>query len=624
MSGCLRLATSSGMKYPLLVTAASLVLALGASAQTLRSFSGQYTFGDSLSDSGNLYALTGRQLPPAPYFNGRFSNGPVFTELLGNPIRAAAPLSTRGTNLNFAVGGSNVGLPNGLPTVDDQISIYRVQGFAPQPQDLFTIQGGANDLLSYIPLAAANPVSFEQVSFTTGRILGLDTELLALLGAKTIVVGGMPNLGATPRYARGSAALAQQATRVSNAFNGGLLTEVKRIAARYTDVSIVYFDMYAIMDRVVADYQALGFSNVSSFYLAPTAQGGGAGDPNNYVFFDDIHPTARTHALLAAIVIEQLNPEMPLGFAGNLGSAALALQTLTAAAVEDRTAQLAFSPRAAQRTDVYARFDYGDGSRARDGWRSSFDYQGYVFSAGGDARLSETTFVGGAFGTGRMEVDVRRGGGDFTMEDTGGRIYGVWRGGPVSFIADGGYGFLRAKDIRRATSFGGLQARGKTTGNRWGAGVKIAWQLPWQQVNVRPWFGLRTERVTLDGYTERDVPALSMVFDEQDARSSTGQLGVDSSWSRRFNGKILRLDGRAVWHGELGNKERALVGKLADNFTHPTTLLLDDGDGDGVEIGGAATLFFNAQWSASLGYGVDIRSAEKPAQRGTLALQTGF
>ncbi len=612
------------MKYPLLVTAASLVIAFSAAAQTLRTFTSQYTFGDSLSDSGNLYALTGRQLPPAPYFNGRFSNGPVFTELLGNPIRAAAPLSTRGTNLNFAVGGANVGLSNGLPTVDEQIAIYLLQGFAPQPNDLFTIQGGANDLLSFIPAGAANPTLFQQASFSAGRILGLDTEFLAILGAKTIVVGGMPNLGATPRYARATTTLAQQATIASNAFNGGLLTEVKRIAARYTDVNIVYFDMYAVMERVLVDYQALGFSNVSSFYLAPAALGGGAGDPNSYVFWDDIHPTARTHALLASIVIEQLNPEMPLGFAGNLGSAALALQTLTTAAVEDRTSQLAFSPRAEERTDVYARFDYGDGSRARDGWRSSFDYQGYVFSAGGDARLSETTFVGGTFSTGRMEVDVRRGGGDFTMEDTGGRIYGVWRGGPVSFIADGGYGFLRAKDIRRATSFGGLRTRGKTTGDRWGAGVKIAWQLPWQQVNVRPWFGLRTERVTLDGYTERDVPALSMVFDEQEARSSTGQLGIDASWSRRFNGKILRLDGRAVWHGELGSRERALVGQLADNFTRPTTLLLADGDGDGVELGGAATLFLNAQWSASLGYGIDIRSSEKPAQRGTLAVQTGF
>ena len=40
-------------------------------------------FGDSLSDNGNLYELMRHQLPPSPpYFEGRFSNGPVWIEHL--------------------------------------------------------------------------------------------------------------------------------------------------------------------------------------------------------------------------------------------------------------------------------------------------------------------------------------------------------------------------------------------------------------------------------------------------------------------------------------------------------------------------------------------------------------
>ena len=35
-------------------------------------------FGDSLSDTGNLFAATSGDLPPPPYFNGRFSNGPIW------------------------------------------------------------------------------------------------------------------------------------------------------------------------------------------------------------------------------------------------------------------------------------------------------------------------------------------------------------------------------------------------------------------------------------------------------------------------------------------------------------------------------------------------------------------
>ncbi|MFM7750944.1 MAG: hypothetical protein ACKPB0_11095, partial [Opitutaceae bacterium] len=59
----------------------ALALALGsiAAAQN-RTFTNVYVFGDSLSDTGNLFAATsalGAANPPAPYFQGRFSNGPV-------------------------------------------------------------------------------------------------------------------------------------------------------------------------------------------------------------------------------------------------------------------------------------------------------------------------------------------------------------------------------------------------------------------------------------------------------------------------------------------------------------------------------------------------------------------
>src|SRR5690348_8301717 len=116
----------------------AMVFGGSVSAQN-RVFTSQYSFGDSLSDNGNLYALTGRTLPAAPYSSGRFSNGPVFTELLGNQILPAASLSSVGGNRNFAYGGATAA-PGGLvPSLAQQIAQYRLQGLPATRTDLFTV-----------------------------------------------------------------------------------------------------------------------------------------------------------------------------------------------------------------------------------------------------------------------------------------------------------------------------------------------------------------------------------------------------------------------------------------------------------------------------------------------------
>ncbi|KAJ2358981.1 hypothetical protein H4S01_006197, partial [Coemansia sp. RSA 2610] len=41
-----------------------------------------YVFGDSLSDTGRLQAMTHGLIPPPAYWKGRFSSGPVWNEYL--------------------------------------------------------------------------------------------------------------------------------------------------------------------------------------------------------------------------------------------------------------------------------------------------------------------------------------------------------------------------------------------------------------------------------------------------------------------------------------------------------------------------------------------------------------
>jgi cholinesterase len=54
------------------------VLALSSPSQAA-TFSQLFVFGDSLSDPGNFFNLSGGTNPLAPYAQGRLSNGPVWS-----------------------------------------------------------------------------------------------------------------------------------------------------------------------------------------------------------------------------------------------------------------------------------------------------------------------------------------------------------------------------------------------------------------------------------------------------------------------------------------------------------------------------------------------------------------
>ena len=73
-------------------------------------FTNMVVFGDSLSDTGNILISTGGAIPTAPYFNGRFSNGPVWIDTLtaGLGLPAGAVASFAGGN-NYAFGGARTG-----------------------------------------------------------------------------------------------------------------------------------------------------------------------------------------------------------------------------------------------------------------------------------------------------------------------------------------------------------------------------------------------------------------------------------------------------------------------------------------------------------------------------------
>ncbi len=124
--------------------------ALPLHAQT---FTDLVVFGDSLTDTGNIFDLTGGLAPAAPYFEGRFSNGPVWIEDVAAELNLPAPVASRQGGKNYAYGAAQTGdgystivtaIP--IPNVGTQIADFLATGETLDDRDLVVLWAGHNDL----------------------------------------------------------------------------------------------------------------------------------------------------------------------------------------------------------------------------------------------------------------------------------------------------------------------------------------------------------------------------------------------------------------------------------------------------------------------------------------------
>jgi phospholipase/lecithinase/hemolysin len=243
------------------------------------SFSSVVVFGDSLSDNGNLFAASLGTIPASPpYFNGRFSNGPVAVEQLAALL--GAPLA------DFAFGGATTGVGNegdggsqtalglfGLPGMEAELAATNaaIKASPLTPTSLFVVWGGADDLL-----AGGSP------AVGAADIDAIVAQLQSD-GAQHILVPGIPDLGLTPELMGNPAA-----TLFAQQFNSDLQASLPAGAT--------YFDTFGLLDQIVNNPGGYGFTNVTSPCFNGTTV---CSNPNQYLFWDTFHPTTAADAILA-------------------------------------------------------------------------------------------------------------------------------------------------------------------------------------------------------------------------------------------------------------------------------------------------------------------------------------
>ncbi len=321
-----RLLTAAFLTAALVLGSVSSVSAQGSA----RPFKSLYAFGDSLTDTGNAHALSGGSEPPSPpYFDGRFSNGPVWVETLAELLHLNIDFDTTIVDdelaNNRAVGGAFTGTRNEdefrIPTFADTGILSQVASFAAAGgeigrRDLVIVWGGANDYLTDLPITA-NP---------DGVVANLvqAVDELAALGGEVFLVPNLPDLGSLPiRQVLPPGFPVVLNVRVQQ-HNGALATAMAELGAEL-GVEIVVLDVNTAF-RLLLEGDI--FENVTGSCLIQIGGGirvpsglcppdGDTFDATGVLFWDLVHPTTAGHEVIALFAHGALT-----GAAGTLVAAA--------------------------------------------------------------------------------------------------------------------------------------------------------------------------------------------------------------------------------------------------------------------------------------------------------------
>lgn len=288
---------------------------------------GLVVFGDSLSDTGNKYFITGvANTPPyselldfflvadGPYTRGglHHSNGATWVEQYarnqGLAGYARPALRSQGTASNYAYGGARARpgfpiVPNGnqhLPTQVDNF-LADVNSSAP-PDALYVLFIGGNDIFDAVFALSLDPSGLTSAEVITRAVTSVVTQVLRLAsaGAQHIVILNAPDLGATPAVRLADAefspvpgAVITAATDFSQAFNAGLMVSLGAVPG----VEII--DIFSAFNALIDNPEDFGLTNSTDVCVMPEQPPYACKLPDDYVFWDGVHPTKAAHGVLA-------------------------------------------------------------------------------------------------------------------------------------------------------------------------------------------------------------------------------------------------------------------------------------------------------------------------------------
>lgn len=328
-------------------------------------------FGDSLSDSGNLYNLLLGIIPKSPpYFKGRFSNGETWAEHVGKYFYNQYYIDYK----IYAVGGATAIYHAPIPkfiapaTLELELDKYLVDAlFQNKSHILYTLWIGANDYLF------DESSDYDNATTKVVDKISWAVNSLIKLGATKFLLLNLPDLSRTP-YAVENGAVARLHA-FTQLHNKKLYEAVQKIKHDNPQVTITFIDIYklfnevmdnpdvynkkynvniintteacwqggfflhkdkiALSQKLMADLQRVSkqpgqrrfseeeMANIHQYILNSPAlleayrlndayQRGlmPCSNSSEYLFWDHIHPSQTVHRVLSLVITQELEPQL--------------------------------------------------------------------------------------------------------------------------------------------------------------------------------------------------------------------------------------------------------------------------------------------------------------------------
>jgi phospholipase/lecithinase/hemolysin len=252
-------------------------------------------FGESVSDAGNQWIVTEKIYPPSPpYFQGRWSNGPIWVDLVSARLGQGYTEPSRDGGTNFAWGGARSGpgevivncadlglqmcFPLASPNYGTQIDDFMSSNPVIDADDLFVIWGGHNDMTTEVdPEVAAD---------------NMTQHVTTLLdhGATDIVFLNLFN----------GVGLAEQ-------LNPLLTAKMETVRQQRPEATIVEVDIPTMINEFSSNPGKWGITDFSTPALN-TATLEVVDNPDAYLSWDGIHLTFAFNKVIADYVLRTMDP----------------------------------------------------------------------------------------------------------------------------------------------------------------------------------------------------------------------------------------------------------------------------------------------------------------------------